>query len=148
MGTDDLMKRLQEQKFDFSKIQMPKNEYATNISKVELPQIEPIPIREHMEKTEQYQEKSLQILEAINQNTANLFLLVDLINKSNEKQDIIIELISEILSISKAKNKEEAKSLYSRVMSKITSLVEDGETLYKICGYATTVYSMVSTFFK
>ncbi len=76
------------------------------------------------------------------QNTANLYTLVDLINKSNEQQDELIAIIADILTIAKAKDKKEAESIYKKVMAKITQTVKDGETLAKVVGYATTVYEL------
>lgn len=114
----------------------------------ELPEtheIEPIPLAEHMEKTEEYQAKSLEILQSINANTANLYTLVDLISKSNEKQDEILEIITEILAIAKAKEKKEADSLFKRVMTKINDTVETADSVVKIVGWATTIYNMVVT---
>lgn len=132
---------------DFSIIQPSYSNLITHIELPEVPDFEPIPLREHIEKTEQYQADSLKILESINQNTANLYTLVDLINKNNEQQDELISLISEIMAISKAKNKKEADSLFRKVMDKTNTIIKDGETLYKIVGYATTVYSAVNTMF-
>lgn len=114
----------------------------------ELPEtheIEPIPLAEHMEKTEEYQAKSLEILQSINENTANLYALVDLINKSNEKQDEMLEIITEILAIAKAKEKREAESLFKKVMSKINDSVETVDSMIKIMGWATAIYKMVGT---
>lgn len=92
---------------------------------------------------ETYQQESLRSLQAIEQNTANLYTLVDLISKSNEQQEELIEIIAEVLSIAKAKTKEEAESKFRKVMDKITQTVEDGETLGKIATFATTVWTLV-----
>jgi len=94
------------------------------------------------ERTEAYQMESLMALRAIEQNTANLNSLVDLISKSNEQQDELILIIAEILTIAKAKDKKEAESVYTKVMGKITQTINDGETLAKMVGYATTVYEL------
>lgn len=108
-----------------------------------MPEIEPIPIREHLEKTEEYQERSLEVLKSIEENTANLSSIVDLINHSNENQDQIIEIITETLSIAKAKNKEEADSLFKKVSEKITSTTDTVDAAIKLWGWATTVYNIV-----
>lgn len=91
---------------------------------------------------ENYQTESLKTLRAIEQNTANLNTLVDLISKSNEQQDELISIIAEILTIAKAKDKKEAESIYKKVMGRITQTIKDGETLAKVVGYATTVYEL------
>ena len=133
---------------DISAYQREYNDYASQF------QMQPVealivdrdaPYLEHMEKTEQYQSESLKILESIKQNTANLYTLVDLINRSNEQQDALIGLIAEIMAISKAKNKEEADSFFRKTMDKASKTIKDGETLYKIAGYAMTVYNFVTS---
>lgn len=106
-------------------------------------QVEPIIPEGYFEKTQEYQQKSLEMLQAINQNTANLYTIVDLINKNNEKQDVLIELVTEILAIAKAKEKKEAETLFKKVMSRINDSVEDVDSIIKITGWAMTVYNMV-----
>lgn len=111
----------------------------------ELPEIEPIPLAEHIERTEEYQKQSLEMLQSINENTANLYTLVDLISKSNEKQDEVLSLISEILTIAKAKEKREAESIFKSVMTKINDTVETADSTIKLVGWATAIYNMVIT---
>jgi Fic family protein len=89
-----------------------------------------------------YREETIRSLRAIEQNTANLYTLVDLISKSNEQQDELIEIIAEVLTIAKAKNQAEAKSVYTKVMGRITQTIKDAETLAKIAGYATAVWNL------
>ena len=109
----------------------------THFQTPSMPKIEPIPIREHFEKTEEYQKRSLE------ENTANLSSIVDLINHSNENQDQIIEIFTDILSIAKAKNKEEADGLFKNVSEKITSTTDTVDAIIKLTGWATTVYKIV-----
>lgn len=99
--------------------------------------------RERKEAAEEtYRQETIRSLHAIEQNTANLYTLVDLISKSNEQQDEIISIITEALTIAKAKSKSEAKSAYTKVMGRITQTIKDAETLAKIAGYATTVWQL------
>lgn len=99
--------------------------------------------RERKEAAETaYREETIRSLRAIEQNTANLYTLVDLISKSNEQQDELIEIIAEVLTIAKAKNQAEAKSVYTKVMGRITQTIKDAETLAKIAGYATAVWNL------
>ena len=99
--------------------------------------------RERKEAAEaDYREETIRSLRAIEQNTANLYTLVDLISKSNEQQDELIEIIAEVLTIAKAKNQAEAKSVYTKVMGRITQTIKDAETLAKIAGYATSVWNL------
>lgn len=116
-----------------------------NFTPPEVFDIEPtIPLADHIEKTEEYQQQSLKILQSIEANTANLYTLVDLINKSNDKQDEMLEILSEVLAIAKAKDKNEAGSLFKRIITKINSTVEAGESLGKLIEWAIIVYRMVN----
>lgn len=105
--------------------------------------IDPIIPEGYFKKTQEYQEESLEMLKSINTNTANLYTLVDLISNANDKQDELIGLISEILTIAKAKDKEEAESLFKNVMGKINETVKSADSMIKIMGWATSIYSMV-----
>ena len=99
-------------------------------------------VQKAYEDKEAYQNEMLRTLHAIESNTANLYTLVELISKSNEQQDELIEIIAEILSIAKAKSKKESEVTFTKVMSKITQTVKDAETIVKLTGYATAVYQM------
>lgn len=105
--------------------------------------IDPIIPEGYFKKTQEYQEESLEMLKSINTNTANLYTLVDLISNANDKQDELIGLISKILTIAKAKDKEEAESLFKKVMGKINETVKSADSMIKIMGWATSIYSMV-----
>lgn len=107
--------------------------------------IDPIIPEGYFEKTQEYQQQSLEMLKSINQNTANLYTLVDLISKSNDKQDEILEIISEILAIAKAKDKKEAESFLKKAMTQINSSVETADSIVKLVGWATAIYNMVVT---
>lgn len=97
----------------------------------------------YFEKTQEYQQKSLEALESINENTANLYTMVELINQSNEKQDELIALMTDILSVAKAKSKAEADSLFKKSMGKIKDTVDSVDSIIKFVGWATTVYNSV-----
>lgn len=120
----------------------------THFQTPSMPEIEPVPLQEYFAKTEEYQkrsleERSLEVLKSIEENTANLSSIVDLINHSNENQDQIIEIFTDILSIAKAKNKEEADGLFKNVSEKITSTTDTVDAIIKLTGWATTVYKIV-----
>lgn len=102
-----------------------------------------VSVADHFEKSEKYQEKSLEILQQISENTANLYALVELISNSNDKQDEIIGVLIEILSIAKAREKKEAESLLKKAISKINDCADTGESVIKLVGWATTIYSMI-----
>lgn len=106
--------------------------------------VDPIIPEEYFEKTQEYQQQSLAMLQSINQNTANLYTLVDLINKNNENQEELLAICSSILDIATAKSKDEAESKFTKAMSKINDTVKSADSMVKIIGWATTVYNMVS----
>lgn len=109
--------------------------------------IEDSPMYQQIKESAEYQKKSYEVLKAIEENTANLRVLVDLVHNSKENQDEIISLLSEIQIMAKAKDCEEAASLYKRVMAKIAGAVKDAETIQKLSSYAGTVFTIVQTFF-
>lgn len=111
-----------------------------NIQNVEM---EPIIPDGYFEKTQEYQKKSLEVLQSINENTANLYTVVELISRSNDKQDELISLITEVLSLAKAKSKEEADTMFKKIMGKINDTADSVDSIIKIVGWATTVYNMV-----
>ncbi len=104
---------------------------------------DPIIPEGYFEKTQEYQQKSLEVLESINENTANLYSLVELISRSNDKQDELIGLLAEVLSLAKAKDKAEADSMFKRILEKITTTTDSVESMKKIIGWATAVYDIV-----
>jgi hypothetical protein len=101
------------------------------------------PAQEHREEEKMYWEESLRILKSIEYNTANLAVLVDLINKNNEQQDEIIKYIIEILEIAKSKTKVDAESKFMKVMNKIVGLNKNVEAVQKLSAFANTLYTLV-----
>lgn len=123
--------------FDYESINRQMQEHLQSI------EIDPIIPDGYFEKTQEYQQKSLEVLQSINENTANLYTMVELISQSNDKQDELISLMTEILSLAKAKSKDEADTLFKKIMSKINNTADSVESMIKIVGWATTVYNMV-----
>ena len=109
---------------------------------------DPIIPEGYFKKTQEYQQKSLEVLQSINENTANLYTMVELIKQNNEKQDELISLMTETLSLAKAKDKAEAESMFKKIMGKITDTVESADSIIKIAGWVTTVYNMVLPMLK
>jgi hypothetical protein len=97
------------------------------------------------EEEETRHNEILSELRAINENTSCLPTLIEIIHQSNENQEEMLTIIIEILSIAKAKDKKEAKSLYEKTIGKISSTVKDGENLAKLVTYATTAYQLIGT---
>ena len=69
------------QGIDLAKMVTPPTLPNLNTEMPELEEFEAIPLREHIERTEDYQSHCLEILQSIEANTANLYTLVDLIMK-------------------------------------------------------------------
>lgn len=123
--------------FDYEVI---KRQMQENLQDME---IDPIIPDGYFEKTQEYQKKSLEALQSINENTANLYTMVELISRSNDKQDELISLMTEVLSLAKAKSKEEADTMFKKIMGKINNTADSVDSIIKIVGWATTVYNMV-----
>ena len=123
--------------FDYQAITRQMQENIENI------EVDPIIPEGYFERTQEYQQKSLEVLQSINENTANPYTMVELISRSNEKQDELISLITEVLSLAKAKSKEEADTMFKKIMSKINDTADSVDSIIKIVGWATTVYNMV-----
>lgn len=135
---------------DYSKLYTPAYDWDA-INRVMKESIQPLQVEVdpllpdgYFEKTLEYQQKSLEMLQSIKENTANLYTMVELINKSNENQKELLEILTEILAISAAKDKKEAENLFKKVMGKVTQTTDDVDTIIKICGWAMAVYNIVS----
>lgn len=113
------------------------------IQNIEELDIEPLIPESFYEKQLEYQQKSLEILQSINQNTANLYTIVDLLHTNNEKQEQILGIFRESLAIATAKNKKEADSIYRQIIKKINETVENVDNAIKIINWTTTVYQIV-----
>ncbi len=130
---------------DFSKATPPTMDYDLIHRQMQEIEMDPIIPEGYFEKSQEYQQQSLEMLKSINQNIANLYTLVDLISNSNEQQDEVIEIVSEILAIAKAKEQKEAESFLKKVMTKISNSVETTDSMIKLVRWATTIYDMVIT---
>ena len=91
----------------------------------------------------EYQKKLLGQLESINNNTSVLPGALELINKNVDNQEQIMKLINEILSIAKAKDKEEAKSMFMKVLDKIKEVTDDIEAIQKLTTWACIAYKFI-----
>lgn len=90
--------------------------------------------------------ESLEILKDIEANTAYLKDMVEVMNSSNEKQDEMLAIYKEILSIITAKDKKEADSIYRRLMNKINEVTNDADNVAKLTTFAVTIFNLASTF--
>ncbi|MGG1880143.1 hypothetical protein ABDI30_21580 [Paenibacillus cisolokensis] len=98
------------------------------------------------EQEEQYKVAVLNALQGIEKNTGGIAELVKLVHLSNEKQDQVIELLSEIMSISAAKTKKEAESMFTKALNKINNLGTTVESVQTLIGLLNTVYNTARTF--
>lgn len=105
-------------------------------------------MEEKQRKEEKYKNDVLNALNRIIDNTANLTAVVQLLHENNEKQDEIFEIITDIMSIAKEKTKQDAETVYRRVLNRINSFTGDIETITKLLGYATTAYTVISQMSK
>ncbi|MES9666457.1 hypothetical protein [Bacillus nitratireducens] len=99
-------------------------------------------LAEHHREKEEYKQSVLKTLQSIEQNTGNLYQIVQLLNTQADKQDTIIELLTEVLAISTSATKEEAEGKYRTVMKKIITVTDDVETIQKLTGFAQMVFQM------
>lgn len=125
----------------------PSNSYRLDTEAIQrtIAEIQPDPIipEDYFEKNQEYQQQSLEELRAINENTAQLKVIVELIHQSNEKQDELIALTGDILAIAKAKDKAEADSLLKKALEKISGTVDAGESILTMTKWALAIYKLV-----
>ncbi|MBY0117871.1 hypothetical protein [Paenibacillus xylanexedens] len=104
--------------------------------------------RKKNEREEEFKDNVLALLQGIEKNTGGIADLVKLVHSSNEKQDQVIELLSEIMSISAAKTKEEAETKFQKALGKIQSLGTTVESVQTLIGLLNTVYNSVQPLLK
>jgi hypothetical protein len=104
--------------------------------------------REERERKEaEYRETVISTLQGIEKNTALLTEITVLLQKNNDKQDQVFELITEILAITKANSKEEAESKLNDVMGKINAASDGVNSVQSLYTMATTVYTACQALF-
>lgn len=101
--------------------------------------------REKEEREEKYKSDVLKALQKIEKNTGGIVEIVNLVRENNDKQDQIIELLQEIISISAVKTKQEADSKFKNVMTKIQDLGGSVESVQTLYGLLNTVYNSVNS---
>ncbi|MFU0784287.1 hypothetical protein [Clostridium sp.] len=102
-------------------------------------------LTEAIAQKEQYNEDRLHTLKKIEGNTANLTILLKLIQSSNDKQGEIIEIVSELLALAKEEDKEVIESRYRKIMNKIPCLIKDVNTIETLTSLATSVLHILTT---
>lgn len=96
------------------------------------------------EEQKEFHSQSLNLLKDIRDNTGNLSTIVDLIADNNDKQEIIIKFISQMLEIATARNQEELNSKFEKVLENIKNSLELGELTGKLLFYAYTIFTLVA----
>lgn len=94
-----------------------------------------------------YKDAVLSALQGIESNTGSLAQIVALLKTNNDKQEQLIALITEIMSIGKAENQEEADSKYRQVMKKVTEFEGDVSSIQTLIGMANTIFGAVQGLF-
>jgi hypothetical protein len=102
-------------------------------------------VREKNEAREQREIESVELLRSINENTKGLDSVVELLKNMNSQQEEVLELLKEVLAISTSETKEVAEGKYRTVMKKITTSVEDINTMQTLLGFAKTIYIMATS---
>lgn len=96
---------------------------------------------EEYEREEKYKQDVLTTLKSIEKNTGGIAEIVDLIRENNGKQDQIVKLLTEILSVGGSKNKEEAETKFKSAMKKIQDFGGTVESIQTLYGVLMTVYN-------
>lgn len=97
-----------------------------------------------LEKDEKrrYEQETLQTLRNIESNTTGLNEITTLLSSNLGKQDELLELLKESLSISASNSREEAEGKWRKLMKKTNELTDDVDTIQKVQGFANTVYHL------
>lgn len=90
------------------------------------------------------EEKQIELLEDIKNNTGSLVNMVNMIRFNSDQQTEIMLIITEILAIGTASTPEEAESLYKKVTGKINHTIESGENIAKLTTWATAAWTLVN----
>lgn len=103
---------------------------------------------ERLKESEQIsrEEKQIELLEDIKNNTGSLVNMVDMIRFNSDQQTEIMLVIADILAIGTATTPEEAESLYKKTMDKINRTIESGENIAKLTAWATTAWNIIDKF--
>lgn len=137
----DMMKN-----FDYNSLNIPQYDmrsYRTDLLKDNFMEETLKQADEAAKRREEYNQDVLNTLKGIEKNTASLNNIIELIRNSNENQETIINIINELLLLSKENNIEEAESKFKGILSKITSLAEGADTITKLITFATTIRTIL-----
>ena len=141
--TSDQLAALKGRKVDHESLKMPLNTGQYNTSKQHEANIEIIEQNKAEEKQREleFRNSVVNALQGIEKNTALLTEMTILLQRSNDKQDEMFQLMVEILEIMKSKNQEEADNKVTTVTQKITAFTNNANTVLSLCGMVNTVYN-------
>lgn len=88
------------------------------------------------------------LLEKIVENTANLNMVVELLNDSNSNQKLMLDLIREALEIGTSSEIAEAETKYKGFMGKVIELSEGIEASEKLLSIGKSIYHTTIAYIK
>ncbi|EAE0718368.1 hypothetical protein Q876_08970 [Listeria monocytogenes] len=89
------------------------------------------------------EDRKVELLEQVVKNTASLKDIVDLIQTSNDNQEVMLTALYEILKISEAKTQKEADGKLQKALAKISSNAELVNNLAQLSQLAITIRGML-----
>lgn len=99
---------------------------------------------EKREEEDQYKRDTLDILRNIEKNTAGLTEIISLIQESNENQQEVYSIITELLALAKESDGKELESKYRKVMKRISEFSGDVLTMQNLMNVGLTIYNITS----
>ncbi|MFB0841802.1 hypothetical protein [Paenibacillus oleatilyticus] len=102
-------------------------------------------VRENHSLDEKYHIEMINILQKIEENTASIRAIVELLQNNSDRQEQILELLKEVISLGTVKSKEEADSVFQKTLTKIQGLGGTVESVQTLIGFLNTVYNSTIT---
>ncbi|KQL37141.1 hypothetical protein [Psychrobacillus sp. FJAT-21963] len=97
---------------------------------------------------ERYKQETLNTLKNIEKNTGDISSLVSLLHENSGKQNEILEIMTNIMSIGTSTTTDEAESMYRTVMNKINTNIQDVETMDKLTDYCKLFYHTAKAYIQ
>ncbi|TWL35529.1 hypothetical protein CHCC15292_2122 [Bacillus licheniformis] len=89
----------------------------------------------------EYKEQIIKHLAGIEKNTAVLQEISFLLRNSNDKQEEILKLITEMFEVLKSNTKEEVTSKFRNILDKINQFSDDVQTWQSLYTLGSTIYN-------
>jgi len=94
------------------------------------------------------EERMIELLESIDNNTSILNDIFTVLQKNTENQEEILKIINEFNSLATTNNVEQAQTLYRKLMTKINTTLSDINTINTLCTYGMTIYNVLHSIGK